>query len=268
MKESLFLNQFRAADGVATALESFFRTERHNVTGLDCLQGKSSQSLVRKICLPTVACMAINFIFDSRVIGDKDGDIVVGDFYRITLPFHKVEPSGLPKPYDMGWRIVDPLGNTYHHAVAAFLNIFGVKVHSLHNFSGIDQLFDMIPGKKSFLALSLDNRFILEQTLDSGEKELLKKLYPDFGVEKGRHVVLLDGFDSGSVSVVDPFQVLKDGEPPKSKILAWNVMDKALVFSQEELGFPKENLKNIFIPEYVEKDIEVLKKRFLETQIL
>jgi len=113
----------------------------------------------------------------------------------------------------MGWRIVDPLGNTYHHAVAAFLNIFGVKVHSLHNFSGIDQLFDMIPGKKSFLALSLDNRFILEQTLDSGEKELLKKLYPDFGVEKGRHVVLLDGFDSGSVSVVDPFQVLKDGEP-------------------------------------------------------
>lgn len=269
----LVLNQFRAAKKVFESMRDFFAAGGGNVSGLSFFSESLDEShIARLICLPTVALTAVNFVFGVKVVGDESGEITVGDFYRTMLPLHRSEATKMPVPYDMGWRVVDGSGNTYHHAIAAFLKIFGLKTYSLRGFSGIAELLSAISGREAFLSLSLDNRFSWEKTVDEDGLKYLARTYPDFGSRKGRHAVFVSGFTGSRVFIADPFQILKKGESPKIKEFDYSEIDRyfshqaapvrALAFSKEEIGFPEANINKIYIPDYVEKEVALFKNKF------
>lgn len=272
-REALVLNQFRAAKKVFESMRDFFEAGGGSVSGLSFFRESLDEShIVRSICLPTVASTAVNFVFNSKIIGDETGEITVGDFYKVMLPLHRIEPTKMPASYDMGWRVVDDFGNTYHHAVAAFLKIFDLKTYSLREFSGIGELLSAISGREAFLSLSLDNRFSLEKTIDEEGLKYLARIYPGFGSQKGRHAVFVSGFTGNRVFIADPFQILKKGESPKIKEFDYSEIDwyfshqaasvRALAFSKEEIDFPEANINKIYIPDYVEKEIALFRNKF------
>ncbi len=262
----LVLNQFRAAKKVFESIRDFFADGGGNVSGLSFFSESLDEShIARLICLPTVALTAVNFIFGARVVGDESGEITVSDFYKVMLPLHRSEPTKMPVPYDRGWRVVDDFGNTYHHAVAAFLKAFDLKTYSLRGFSRIGELLSAISGREAFLSLSLDNRFSLEKTVDEEGLKYLARTYPDFGSQSGRHAVFVSGFTGSRVFIADPFQILKKGELPKINEFDYSEIDRylnrrgtpvrALVFAKKEIDFPETNMNKIYIPDYVEKEM-------------
>ncbi len=272
--EALVLNQLRAARHALETINDFLTVQPVEVAGLSFFErSKTEKQIARSICLPTVASTAVNFIFQDKIIGDSDGSIRVGDFYKVMLPLHKVEPTSLPLPYDMGWRITDDKGNTYHHAVAAFLNIFNIKTYSLHSFSGLEWIFSQVKNKKAFVAVSLDNSFLVKKTLDKDSLLKVKEIYPNIGKQPGRHVVFISQFSGNSVFMADSFQYLAPGENPKIKEYRIEEINEyfnyqlggptqALIFTREEIDFPSENVKNMFIPDYVQTKIARLSDRF------
>ncbi len=110
---SVFLSVQVNKNKLVKTINDFLTVQPVEVAGLSFFErSKTEKQIARSICLPTVASTAVNFIFQDKIIGDSDGSIRVGDFYKVMLPLHKVEPTSLPLTYDMGWRITDDKGNT------------------------------------------------------------------------------------------------------------------------------------------------------------
>lgn len=89
--------------------------------------------LRRGLCLPYAAAVSINVVSKRRVIGDGDGRIKVGDFYRWALPFHNrrslinLDGQKIREP----WWFTTRQGDVYHHALVAIARGFGIAAVSV-----------------------------------------------------------------------------------------------------------------------------------------
>jgi hypothetical protein len=159
--------------------------------------------LRRGLCLPSAAAVCIDAVLQKRLVGDSDGSVKVGDFFRLVLPFHNrrdlIDENGnkFEKPF---W-VVTPEGDVYHHAIISFSEGLGVPARAISSFT----ISDLVPfiEKGGKLALSLNNDFVIEQTLgndpdlvskNNGEVRIL--IEGENGIEyrrfeQGRHVVAI-----------------------------------------------------------------------------
>jgi hypothetical protein len=140
--------------------------------------------------------------------------------YRILLPFHNREDltnlSG--EKIDMPWRFSTQEGDVYHHAVVAFSIGLGISAESVTNFQSVNQ-FKTFLEKGGSLALSLDNWFVIEQTLGNNTDLVERsngrakiKIEGPNGLEyrrfeSGRHVVSILGIEDGQFKCWDSFQL-------------------------------------------------------------
>jgi len=175
--------------------------------------------LRRGLCLPSAAATCVNHLFGEPRLG-VNGEITVGDMYRLLIPFHN--QKGLTnlsgETIDKPWWFCTKQGDVYHHAVVAFALGFGVKAEPLIDFQSINQFRDFLE-KGGTLAVSLDNWFVIEQTLksrddlvrrDNGRAEV--KIDGPGGVEyrafePGRHVVSVTGVSGQEFGCWDSFQL-------------------------------------------------------------
>lgn len=178
--------------------------------------------LRRGLCLPCAAATCINKVKGERLIGDSEGSIRIGDFFKIVLPFHGTKGVINPetgKEFSAGWLVATPNGDIYHHAIIAFAQALGVTGVTVRDFKSITE-FSHILDKGGCFAVSLDNRFVLEQTLGNNP-ELVdyspnQKHKPKILIEgeeglgfrnfeEGRHVVAILEINEGKTLIADSF---------------------------------------------------------------
>lgn len=212
--------------------------------------------LRRGLCLPSAAAVCIDTVLEKRLIGDSDGAVKVGDFFRLVLPFHNrrdlVDENGnkFEKPF---W-VVTPEGDVYHHAIISFSEGLGVPARAISDFTISDLLPFIEKGGK--LALSLNNDFVIEQTLsndpdlvskDNGEIRILIEgaggvEYRRF--EQGRHVVAILGEVDKHLIISDSFQLPNMKEKNKLLYLEIPVIEKYLKYHNgaetRAIAFAKE----------------------------
>ena len=251
IKSELILNQFRAAPYAYDVLRNEFRT-RPDVLSLmgEWFAGKDVCSLGRDLCLPVAACTAVNWLRGEKRIGDASGAFRVGDFFRTMLPFHTTGPTGLPAPYDQGWRVFDAAGNVYHHAVIAFMKIFGIHAYSVRNFPSAQWAFRQFPDALIVFAVSLSNSFVSAE-------------YPGHTFEDGgRHVVDIMAVEGGRFTIAESYQEIQEGQRPYLINKDIGAVDgylvykdgrpsQGIIFSLDNLIIPQEYQKDIYIPETV-----------------
>lgn len=234
--------------------------------------------LRRGLCLPSAAASSINWVLGSRVIGDEDGHLKIGDLYRILLRFHgrKSFSSGENYPHlKNGWLFATEQGDVYHHAIVAFARGMGLEAESVIGITSIDIFRDLL-AKGGAVAISLDNNFVLEQTLGNspdlvkrgGEKPqiLIEGAdgleYRNF--ENGRHVIGLLAIEDDTAIVTDSFRLPQmEAEEPVMRIplsevdkyLAYTTGGKArgIVFSKNKGDF--ETVKQFISPTSVPQEV-------------
>lgn len=212
--------------------------------------------LRRGLCLPSAAAVCIDAVLEKRLVGDSDGRVKVGDFFRLVLPFHNrrdlVDENGnkFLKPF---W-VVTPEGDVYHHAIISFSEGLGVPARAISGFTISDLLPFIEKGGK--LALSLNNDFVIEQTLsndpdlvskDNGEIRILIEgasgiEYRRF--EQGRHVVAILGKVDKHLIISDSFQLPNMKEKNKILYIEIPVIEKYLKYyngaETRAIAFAKE----------------------------
>ena len=211
--EQYCLNQIKAAPYTLQVIRSLNIIEKD--PSLTAVKETDVYQLKRRLCLPCAAATCINKLKGERIIGDEGGALRVGDFFKYVLPLHRakgvIDPN-TGKEFPKGWLVVTPKGDVYHHAIIAFAQALGVTGKAVRNFESITEFSPIITAGGT-LAVSLDNRFVIEQTLKNNpelvayggnpnkvQPKILTKTergydYREF--QEGRHsVAVLDFFDN------------------------------------------------------------------------
>lgn len=244
MNHQLLLNQTRAAPYVKEVIDDFDKKGKLS-PNFWIFRTSETKEIARHLCLPTASSSAINLLLGKKIIGDKDGDFRVGDFYRLFIPLHSAQPTGLPAPYDQGWWVMDQTGNIFHQAIIAFAQMFNVQAQSLMGFSSIEWIFEKIGQNRAVAVVSVDNRYLL------GDNSHLNP---------GRHSVLVLSLENKQALVFDTFD-------SRSKIIDLESLNRSLaqdktrpkqglVFSLTKINFPEKYVKKIHIPEKVKDEIQ------------
>lgn len=175
--------------------------------------------LRRGLCLPSAAASCINWVEKRRVVGDEDGRIRVGDIYRILLPYHGKRDFDNPliNALPNGWAFATEQGDVYHHSINAFSEALGVFSSAVAGFDSLG-VFRKLIKEGGSVAVSLDNHFVIDQTLGKSDKFVKRVGNEDYILidgpdgesfsqfENGRHVVSLVDFpDETSVVLIDSF---------------------------------------------------------------
>jgi hypothetical protein len=215
---SLAINQIKAADYTLRVISQ--TPIVHQDTSLKAVAETDVYRLRRGLCLPSAAATCINLVLRKRVIGDNDGLLKVGDIYKVLLPFHNRKNLGSinGKIIDKPWWVVTKEGDMYHHTIVAFSEGLGIATKPLININSVQDLREFLL-RGGTVALSLDNHFVLEQTLrnspnlvkyDENNKPQILIEGPN-GLEyrrfeNGRHVVsIIAGQNPNEVIVADSF---------------------------------------------------------------
>lgn len=162
--------------------------------------------LRRGLCLPSAAASCINAVLGKRIIGEdvNCGRITIGDFFRVAIPYHNkkglVDAKGWVRSDP--WPVVTKQGDMLHQVVIAIAKGLGVESMSITEFKDLKLLIPFIENGGK-IALSLDNRFVLDHTLGRDPALVREKkdgwviLIEESGnldfrrFEEGRHVVSL-----------------------------------------------------------------------------
>jgi hypothetical protein len=261
MDDSLILNQFRAAPYTYQVLRQQYVEHSAALSSARFwLESVTENSLGNDLCLPVAACTAINVLFGKRIIGDDSGNVRVGDFFRIMLPFHSSESTDKPAPYDQGWRVIDGHGNVYYHAIAAFMKSYGIYAYPVKNFSSISWPFREFSGENIVFAVSLNNKFVSLENPGCSFKI------------PGRHVVDVLGAENGQCQIAESYQFLKPTENPQLYSFPFAEVDKYLqysdsrqpqgiVFSKRQLKIPLDYLLPIYIPDVIQYSLSLTRLR-------
>lgn len=171
--------------------------------------------LRRGLCLPCAASTAINLVLGYRLIGDTSGALTIGDYFRILLPHHGSNPTPEnPK----GWLVTTPRGDMYHHAVITFARGLEIPAYSYQGFSNVSEFHPILKNGGS-VAISLDNHFVIEQTLapyprtveiidNTPHIKVATESGPTFRpFQNGRHVVTLLNIENNEVQIADSFNL-------------------------------------------------------------
>lgn len=240
--------------------------------------------LRRGLCLPSAAASCVNFALGRRVIGERPGEapLTIGDFFRVLLPRHNkpelAAADGTKYPHP--WFVVTPEGDMYHQSVMAVAEGLGVHTASIANFEDPAVLEPLLRAGGA-VAISLDNRFVIEQTLRNdphlvrelgGEKHIL--IEGPSGTEfrkfeQGRHVVSIMGIEpDGTVIVHDSFQLpqmqgapylrmsLADIAPYLKYAVAGGTRAIAFAKDEESLSSLESYRRPVFIPAEVVDEVK------------
>lgn len=204
--------------------------------------------LRRGICLPSATATCINSALGRRVITEEPTDDILTLGTLFGLPFRYHNKIGLKNKegvtYDKPWFAVDEQGNVYHQVSIALANGFDIEAMSVEGFSNLDEIVEFVKAGGK-VALSLNNRFVLDHTLGNdpklvkheneedliliktGEEEAFRRF------EQGRHVVSILGIDSeGKLIVHDSFTLPQQGESHGIVMdLDKEVLEKYLAYS-------------------------------------
>ena len=222
---NLLIDQIRAAKGVYAALhtlETQGKFDRHDPTLVGVAETDVFR-LRRGLCLPSAVGVGVNLACHQRIIGDDDGVLDIGDVYKMLIPHHGRYPSdSMPK----GWWVVTTAGDMYHHAAVALAHGLGLECTSVQGIKTLGQFSEIIKDGAG-VAVSLNNRFVVEQTLrpfpDSIKREGDQTYIRVDGVDgpewklfqDGRHVVDLlsihDTHEGARVTFADSFNLPQTG---------------------------------------------------------
>ncbi|PJE67250.1 hypothetical protein COU95_03415 [Candidatus Shapirobacteria bacterium CG10_big_fil_rev_8_21_14_0_10_40_9] len=202
--------------------------------------------LRRGLCLPCAAATCINKVKGERLIGDRDGSIKIGDFFKLVLPFHGAKGivnSEIEKEFPKGWLVTTPEGDIYHHAIIAFAKALGVTGVAVRNFESVTEFLSILD-KGGCFTVSLDNRFVLEQTLGNNPELVAYSPNPKHkpkiliggkeglgfrNFEEGRHAVAILEINEGKALIADSF-VLPQMKSNLLLGLDISIIDKYLTF--------------------------------------
>lgn len=238
--------------------------------------------LRRGLCLPCAAASAINQIFNRPVITGRkisydSQQLSIGDMYRLLIPHHgKYQSEKLPK----GWLVVNQEGDMYHHSIIAFakmLRIFGYSITGIHDLSDLRSFVSQNSG----VVISLNNRFVIEQTLKNNPDyveirngQTFIKVQSEKGYEykpfrDGRHVVTILQISEENIRIADSFNLPQNYNPygiimeipitVANQYLSYhdNSPTRGIIFSKKQLEIPFPQ-NNIIIPKEVEDALSLL----------
>lgn len=236
------MDQIRAATPTLKAIHQL--TERGILTDeLAAVRETDVFRLRRGLCLPSAAAAAINHVKEQRFIGDSDEDapLSVGDMYRTLVPYHG-RVIKYPDGSEKVWKFATPQGDVYHQAIVAFSKAVGVPAMAIGSFKSVGEFQGLFNGDpRSGVAVSLDNRFVAEQTL-AGRSDLIMTTNEETFIkidgangletrkfEHGRHVVFLSGItENGDAIIYDSFRLPQMGEQDLVLTIPVPVVDKYL----------------------------------------
>ncbi len=183
MVERLGVSQIEEAEETLNSINEV--SEVFSDPSLQAVAETDVYRLRRGLCLPSSVATCINYLYEQNRVG-KSGEVTIGDMYRLLLPFHN--QKGLTnlsgETIDKPWWFSTQEGDVYHHVIVAFARGLGVEVEPLIGFDSINQFRQFLKEGGS-LAISLDNWFVIKETLDSR---------PDLVVwDNGRPKVKIEG---------------------------------------------------------------------------
>lgn len=213
----VYVDQILAAGDVRRAIIELQTVGQLNAD-LEATVGIDVASLGRSLCLPSASATCINVVTRTRLIGDTNGMVTVGDMYRVLIPYHGRKDLADVPPLERGWLVITPDNYMYHSAVATVAQALGVTAMPVEGFNSVE-VFKGAILTTGAVAISLDNSFIYERTLrnrpdlvvrdEDGVKILIEGNggieYRKFG--HGRHVVTLVSITDGVATVIDPFRL-------------------------------------------------------------
>jgi hypothetical protein len=194
--------------------------------------------LRRGLCLPSAASVAINLIKGERLIGDSDGVLTIGDYFRFLLPHHGKYPT--PEQPN-GWYVISPSGDMYHQSIVAFSEALDINAYSCQGISSLEQLSPVLKVGGS-VAVSLNNHFVIDHTLstypDTVQKtqdQILIRVNTPNGQEyrpfqDGRHVVTLLDIYGGEALIADSFNLPQTGKTGLTVSVPVNEVNKYLTY--------------------------------------
>ncbi len=278
INQNFLINQIEAADDVYGAFK-----EIHNIEdpSLLALRETDIYRLRRGLCLPSAMATCINWLLKKPLIGSRRDEylLTIGDFFRFVVPFHnrKQLTNEVGEIFDKPWFVVNESGDVYHQAILAFAKGLGIEAFSLINFPDIESILSLIQQGLP-IAISLDNRFVIEKTLglnpdfvEKREDGYYIKIEGQNGIEfrkfePGRHVVSVLGLDSSGNLIIHDSFILPQMKGTNLLSLSLKEVDhylryqqggptRAIVFSKEQITSPYIN-PNVFIPKEVVKAVE------------
>lgn len=277
--EYFCLSQIKSASYALEVIHSLENVARDS--SLKAVRETDVYRLRRGLCLPCAAATCLNKLKGERLIGDDDGYLKIGDFFKLLLPFHGLKGVINPKTgkeFPQGWLVATPEGDVYHQAIIAFTKALGITAISVENFKSLSEFLPVL-NNNSAMAVSLDNRFVLEQVLKNNPQLMA---YPKILIEgkdgldfrefeEGRHVVAVLQAKKGKLTICDSFSLPQMKESPLLELeieevdhyLAYRTggPSKGIIFSLD----PK--LGKLINPEYIlpvaipEKVVEAIKKQ-------
>lgn len=241
------LDQIKAADYTLRVIKEIDKTFGLD-NSLSAVKETDVFRLRRGLCLPSASATCINWLANSRLIGDNDANLKVGDIYGLLLPFHgkKDFQQEEARKLEHGWLFASAEGDVYHQAIVAFSEGLDTPALAVTGFDSVSN-FRPLLDKGGAVAISLDNRFVLDHTL-AGNGELTETLgghsrilvdgpegveFRDF--EEGRHVVALLKFSKDSSAIiVDSFRLPQMAESSSIIELGTSEIDSYLDYSTDE----------------------------------
>lgn len=282
----LLIDQIKAANYTSNVLAEL---QHNGVLNADIPEHKAILEtdvyrLRRGLCLPSAVSTSINLVSRRKVIGDNDGILKVGDFYRYLLPHHGHYISDAMK---RGWLVVTDTGDMYHHAVVAFAEGLGYTGQSVAGFDTLEKFRAIIAGGGS-ASVSMNNRFVIEQTLTNspenikvdGEVTQIKVQTAEGQVfrrfEDGRHVVTIVGFEEDTVTIADSFNLPQIGDngmlvtlPIKTADTYLRYHDQAMtrgvVITKERHHLDGLKSTDLLIPDEVRSDLSKKLRPFIQS---
>lgn len=276
---NLTVNQIKAAGYVSEVVAGLRDSGilREDVPEHKAVLETDIYRLRRGLCLPSAVSTAINFLLEEKIVGDSEGSLRVGDFFKHLLPFHGCFPSD---SQPRGWLVVSGSGDMYHHAAVAFSKGMNLQAYSISDFHSLIDFAEAIrAGFK--VAVSLNNRYVLDCTLggegrnvrvgEDGTPEILidgpdrETHFRKF--ENGRHVVTLVDMSDEDVLISDSFCLPQMGDV--SCLQEWPVctVDKyllyhdlaptrAILIGRDEIAKNSGlNIRELVIPDIVVQDL-------------
>jgi hypothetical protein len=274
----LLIDQIRAADDASAAIAELKSQgilnpeDPHHLAVIET----DVYRLRRGLCLPSAASVAINVIKNERLIGDSEGEIKIGDYFRFLLPHHGRYPT--PEQPN-GWYVISPSGDMYHQSIVAISEALDVQAFSCQGITSVSEFRPVLHDGGS-VAVSLNNRFVIEQTLapypgsviEMEDATLIKVATAD-GFEyrpfqNGRHVVTLLELNGRNATFADSFNLPQTGTHgltvtvPIEKVDQYltyhdGAASRSIVFLPPDIRLPSDlNPTPIRIPEEVKTALD------------
>jgi hypothetical protein len=213
------VDQITAATSVFEAIRDL-SDEGKIGPGLEAVVETDVFRLRRGLCLPCAAAACLNTVTKRRLVGDVDGEVNIGDLYRVIIPFHgknEFKDPAVPN-LEKGWLVVTPQGDMYHAAITAISKALGVPAMPVESFGGVNAFRDVLASGGA-VAISMDNTFVLKETLHMRpdlvqvENDETRILIEGPGgmdfrkFEHGRHVIALVGIEGNMAHLIDSFRL-------------------------------------------------------------